>query len=460
MSVLKTVKDGKVLAYRLEGGALIVGKGPGSQIVVDEDGVAARHAQIVSMKEGWFLKDLSGAGVVVNSKRVKERLLCEGDVLVFGTRSFTFAGNPGQNTMRIAAETSPSKGATARVTKAEAAPARAATARVPAATAQAGKNTTSRIAAAAPSGNSTRSVKKPTGRATGRITSRVQKNTATFSMPSTKNGKLMAAGVFVGIVGIVAALLVIRMGQERPEDVKARFIAEYTALGKMPAADLAGKLSTAERLLGDKQYQYYGGKEFGELSKQVPKLREALNEQRAADKDVKPFLTKYDAAKADAATFDAKAPELYDQAKALFDKFQLSAHGPRLTEIVGELKAKLGGPKDSWEKNWVPLTADLQKEKEKGDCVQATRIADAFGEKWKEKEDSQLAKRLTEQRESIKRHADVVVERVKKEVQKLVADGKKDDAKKALDAAKPGLEGFPAAAKLAAFAKEIEQAKP
>jgi HD-GYP domain-containing protein (c-di-GMP phosphodiesterase class II) len=88
------VKNGpqKGKAFPIKGGKpLVVGRDPSCALQIIDKGVSREHAQIYSVGEMVFIKDLgSRNGSFVNEERVTEELLREGDVIRVGVTQLSF----------------------------------------------------------------------------------------------------------------------------------------------------------------------------------------------------------------------------------------------------------------------------------------------------------------------------------------------------------------------------------
>jgi pSer/pThr/pTyr-binding forkhead associated (FHA) protein len=69
----------------------VVGRDIHSDILINDQSVSKKHAQIMSMSGGFVLKDLdSSNGTFVNNQRVSESYLGDGDMVTFGEVNFIF----------------------------------------------------------------------------------------------------------------------------------------------------------------------------------------------------------------------------------------------------------------------------------------------------------------------------------------------------------------------------------
>ncbi len=482
MGLLKTKRDGKLVAYRLDKPAVIVGSGENCNIRLEDVGAVARHCQILKMENGFVLRDMSGeVGTFVNGKKVKEHLLSDRDLIQVGKERFTFSLSEGENTARVAVSVAPGTGAspaksgnTGRV--AAAAPARSGnTGRMPApATASVPKTeraegrTTGRIAAPSATEGAgrttgrvnkaatqrTATVQKTTGRLEGgtrKITARTAAGMGyaterkTFAMPSTRKGKLYAIGGVLLILAIGALFYVINSHQIKPDEVKALMLKQWDETVKTlkPGQEIEMDQAIEKILAEHEPVRKYVNELFTKFDKEHTKVHQIAIEHRKAAKDVKPFLDKYAGLKAKN-EHKAQAQTLYDECKAMNDSFGNSVFGQQLQDILKELQAILADTGPSWEQGMVGIQSEVRASAKKGDFVGAAKAIHEYGEKFKEKEVLELFKKLTEQRDFLKRESVAFVNReVTKGQKDMASEGvKKEEVKKRLEAFKPGLEGY------------------
>jgi pSer/pThr/pTyr-binding forkhead associated (FHA) protein len=484
MGLLKAKRDGKLVAYRLDKAAVIVGSGEACNIRVPDAGLVTRHCQILKMENGYVLRDMSGdAGTFVNGKKVKEHLLSDRDLIQVGKERFTFSDTEGENTARVAVSVAPAAATpaakTGATTRAVAAPSRSGnTGRItspPAAVEPPRKTerveparTTARMAASPPPaveapGRSTQRVSKGTGKiqkATGRmetggtkkITARTaaamgyQTSRSSFAMPSTRKGKMIAAGGVLFILALGGTLYFIKAGQVNPEAIKERMAHQIKELQKLKPDQVIEIDNGYEAILAEhEQVQKYVMQMYSNIDREHKKVHQIASDLKKAMKDVNPFLSKYAQLKAKPEDYKAKVRELYDECKSLNDSFGGTTLGTKLTEIQTELKDFMEkNTEASWETLIVPLQGEVRALAKKGEFAEATKKLAEFGEKYKEKDNVELFKKLNEQREFLKRESKAHVNRVIVQAKKdLAAEGaKKDDIKKQLEAFLPGLEGF------------------
>jgi len=479
MGVLKAKRDGKLVAYRLDKAAVIVGSGENCNIRVADMGLVARHCQILKMENGFVLRDMSGdAGTFVNGKKVKEHLLTDRDLIQMGKERFTFSDSAGENTARVAVSVAPGTasvpktGNTARVASAApaAAPARSGnTGRIAAPApkterAEAAGRTTGRMPApAAAEGGGGRStqrvnkastqrtatVQKSTG-ATKKITARsaaamgYQTERKTFALPSTRKGKLIAIGGVVFILALGGTLWMIKSAQVDPEAVKQQMAKELDQLRKLKPDQVIEIDAGFERILADHEpVKKYVMQMYSNIDKEHTKIHQVASDLKKAMKDVKPFLDKYAAIKGKP-ELKPQAQTLYDECKSLSDSYGNTTIGAQLGDILKELQVILADTGPSWQQEIIGLQRDVQIGIKKGDFAGAAKVVNEFGGKFDEKNKLELFNKLQEERSMIERQSEAFVKReTEKATKDLAAEGaKKDEIKKRLEGFKAGLEGY------------------
>lgn len=72
---------------------VFIGREVRCDVMINNDSVSRRHAEVVRLAEGWLIRDLgSRNGTYVNGQRVEEYVLQEGDLLTIGDINLTFEG--------------------------------------------------------------------------------------------------------------------------------------------------------------------------------------------------------------------------------------------------------------------------------------------------------------------------------------------------------------------------------
>ena len=305
-------------------------------------------------------------------------------------------------------------------------------------------------------GNTDR-LQKTTGRvqgATKKITARTaagmgyQTSRSTFAMPSTRKGKLIAIGGVVFILALGGIMYLIKASQVNPEKEKELMLTRVREIDKKFKPDqVTEKDQALEEILRDAEpIKKYVAQVFSDIEKIHSKVHPIAADLKKAQKEVNPFLNKYAQIKAKPDDLKAQAQTLYDECRSLIDSHGGTVLGDKLREILEELKKILADRGPSWTspENIVALQSEVRSMAKKGEFAPALVKVNEFGEKFKEKEDLELLKKLTEQRDFLKRESMAFVNRKITETNKeLAAEGaKKDELKKKLEPFKAGLEGF------------------
>ena len=92
LPVLERHHNGRIVArYLLNKERMLVGRGAGHDIQLDDRKVSRQHAQIICINGRYFLQDMNSTnGVFVNSRRINWHALCEHDRVRIGDCHFEF----------------------------------------------------------------------------------------------------------------------------------------------------------------------------------------------------------------------------------------------------------------------------------------------------------------------------------------------------------------------------------
>ncbi|MFI5228069.1 MAG: FHA domain-containing protein [Gemmatimonadales bacterium] len=86
---LVSLVDGK--EYVITESGVLLGRDPGADVVVAQNDVSRRHAEVMPVETGYIIRDLSANGVLVNGARVdRTQLLARSDVIRIGSEEFRF----------------------------------------------------------------------------------------------------------------------------------------------------------------------------------------------------------------------------------------------------------------------------------------------------------------------------------------------------------------------------------
>ncbi len=90
------------VVFELEGTTALVGRVAPAEIVIDDDSVSRKHAEIVLAGTGAVLRDLGSAnGTFINGERITEAPLSPGDVIRFGVMELVYGGPAGRQGARF-----------------------------------------------------------------------------------------------------------------------------------------------------------------------------------------------------------------------------------------------------------------------------------------------------------------------------------------------------------------------
>ncbi|HBC86036.1 MAG TPA: hypothetical protein DCZ94_03690 [Lentisphaeria bacterium] len=80
--------------FQLDSDLINVGRAESSDIVIQSSKVSRNHCHISKDNNGWsIIDDNSKNGVFVNGKKMKKRILCEGDIIRIGTIELIYINN-------------------------------------------------------------------------------------------------------------------------------------------------------------------------------------------------------------------------------------------------------------------------------------------------------------------------------------------------------------------------------
>ena len=243
-------------------------------------------------------------------------------------------------------------------------------------------------------------------------------------------------------------MTVVLMGQDKPEEIKADLKARWEAASKLQDKEPVKFENEANEIVANDKFKKYGGELYRGIVKQMPVIHKNAEEQKAAEKDVAPFLSRVKVSKSDPKKLEAEADALYEEARSLLSRYQTSSYGPELTAIRDEMmkfQEEKSAGKGQINKDYFTLAREVRVKFTAGDCKGAQAQVSDFETKYKENADATVLKNVAELKDQIKRGAEDFVKKKNNETQNMVKDGKKKEALAMLEGCRAGLEGYPAA---------------
>ena len=77
--------------HQLGAGRVIIGRTPDNDIRLESKFVSRHHAQIISSLQSCILEDLNSTnGLFIGSKRIKKRVLQDGDLITIGKHEIAY----------------------------------------------------------------------------------------------------------------------------------------------------------------------------------------------------------------------------------------------------------------------------------------------------------------------------------------------------------------------------------
>jgi pSer/pThr/pTyr-binding forkhead associated (FHA) protein len=82
---------GRVVEFELVAGSVVVGRSQDCDLVISDDSVSRRHAELTLEGGSWYIKDLGAKnGTALNERIIVRSRLSNGDQLRLGNFNFTF----------------------------------------------------------------------------------------------------------------------------------------------------------------------------------------------------------------------------------------------------------------------------------------------------------------------------------------------------------------------------------
>jgi hypothetical protein len=179
------------------------------------------------------------------------------------------------------------------------------------------------------------------------------------------SGALIAAAL--GVLGILHATAF------DPETVREEAQSRYDQLNRIPGNDPIARETLAKELLASEQYRDHAKGIIGKIDRAYPRIHEAATLERAARKEVPPFLAKCkDLRRVPPEELEA----LHGEGRALLRTYGTTRYGDELLKVVDELKGRCGMILRCTANDVVALSGEVQrllKEGKEGDAENRIR---------------------------------------------------------------------------------------
>lgn len=275
---------------------------------------------------------------------------------------------------------------------------------------------------------------------------RVHKGHETFALPSTAKGRVVALAVAIGLVVIGGILFVISSGTKNSEQIKKAAEADIERLNKLPETDLQRRYQLVQEILSNEEYEKYALGVINPLYRLRTLLAQAVEKEKKADQDLKPFYQKLKELKESPEEYNKQAERMWESLEVLWDNYKETSHKARLEEIRNELKDFLEKRGTlSWQDEILKLSPAVTKLIKEKNFSAGLILVDKFGKDYAEKDAPQLKSMLDDRRSLLKDSAKKYVDELKTEAAGMTS---KEEARRKLEAAKPFIMGFPDVEKL------------
>jgi len=447
MGVFRASRGGKTVSFPVGASPVTVGSARDCTIVVAG---APKQAQVYKSAQGMVVRDLAGS-TAVNGKRVKEQVLREGDAVQIGGETFHYSekSNGATAALPVAAPAgAQSRGQTSRIQKAAAPAPKGETRRIekpstqrvetkpstqrvetrPATQRVDTRPATQRIAAGKP--ETQRVVKKTTSR------SQLGKKPIRASAPRL-SGKLRVVAItaVVALLAVGGVFWAVISSRVNPEEVKKR--ANEELVKALEIQDPLERFKKLEGILASDIPWTYATAEKNKITRARDDVRAPAERQEKANSECKPFFSKYEEARKGTADekYDRGAP-LYDEVRSLLDNYRTTTHGPELTAAETDIKSWMERTGRKFAEGYPIERSRVGEAERKGDWVLAAKISDDFVKEFAR--DSELSRWNKEVREDFQKRMDKYVNDHIKKAKAM----SRDDGRKLLEEAKPGLKGY------------------
>jgi len=179
--------------------------------------------------------------------------------------------------------------------------------------------------------------------------------------------------VAIGILGLLHATAF------DPATVKAELERRIAELNAIPETDAIRKDGLAEELLANESYRQHARALYLKVERAHPKLHESAQLERAAQKEVPPFLAQCrDLSKVP----PDELSRLWDECRSLLRNYDGTRYGKNLREARDRIQAAVEAQVRCTAKDVVDLQAEILKQVSAGRFALAWRLVDEFEKKY------------------------------------------------------------------------------
>jgi hypothetical protein len=256
------------------------------------------------------------------------------------------------------------------------------------------------------------------------------------------------------IAGTIGTLIVVRAVQPDPEEIRAKFAAELSALEHHPQDDPIGRDHLAEELLATPGYPEFAPALYRHLERQHPRIHELAILEAEARAEVPLFRAHF------GKIAECKPQELMglrDTANALLLRYSASSFGPELTRIRDELSARLEALPSPGvaEREWVQVTVEVRRRANERDFDGALALLSEFEKKPAATALSDLPAKCAEQRDMVNRLAQNAARAAIKQAKEFVGAGSTREAVALIEKTLGTMGTLPAATMLRDYRAQI-----
>jgi hypothetical protein len=208
---------------------------------------------------------------------------------------------------------------------------------------------------------------------------------------------LTAGAILVVAIGVLWA---VSTSGPNPDAIRAELEARIVELNAIPDTDPIRKEAFAKKLIDNEDYRKYARGILIKVERALPKLQAAAHLERAALKDVTPFLAR---CKEVTTLSPAALAALSDEARALLDTYGATRHADALRAAQKRVNEQLAADPPCTSTDVLNLGIAVQKALDKDKVDEARRLIEDFVKKRRGAD--QFKSQIDQLREKVNRRA-------------------------------------------------------